>query len=62
MMAEIRYRQDERIAEAERSRLLAAARRHRRRSRADGESSLAARGQPDGTLTACDPHVAVPAR
>jgi hypothetical protein len=59
------------IAEADRHRLLTAARRARR-SRADEahaaqasperEKSRVARGQPAGTLTACGPHAAAPAR
>jgi hypothetical protein len=65
MMAQMHYRQNELIAEAERSRLLAAARRGRRRAAATGPDSGIApevRGRPDGTLTACEPRVAAPAR
>jgi hypothetical protein len=57
-MALIHNRQDELIAEADRSRLLAAARRWRRRAAQSAE----ARGAPDGTLAACEPRVAAPAR
>ncbi|MEU4625816.1 hypothetical protein AB0G04_38320 [Actinoplanes sp. NPDC023801] len=44
------------IADAERGRLLAGARARRARK------ASAARGQPAGTLTSCDPSAAVPAR
>ncbi|WP_305787058.1 hypothetical protein [Symbioplanes lichenis] len=45
------------IEEADRHRLLSVARRARRARKAP-----AARGKPAGTLAACDPSVAVPAR
>jgi hypothetical protein len=48
------------IAEADRSRLLAGARAARRARKARKESPV--RGQPTGTLAACDPSAAVPAR
>jgi hypothetical protein len=65
MMAQMHLRQNELVAEAECSRLLAAARRSRRRARAgnpDGEIAPAVRGRSDGTLAACEPRVAAPAR
>ncbi len=49
------------IAEAERYRLLAAARRHRRRERDDGSGPVP-RERPTGTLAPCGPSVAAPAR
>jgi hypothetical protein len=55
MMAQMHHRQTELIAEAERSRVLATARRSRRRA-------PQVRGRPDGTLAACEPPVAAPAR
>jgi hypothetical protein len=55
-------RQQELIAEAEQDRLLAAARRLRRRRGADAESDPAARGRPAGTLAGCGPRAAAPAR
>jgi hypothetical protein len=60
-MALFHDRHVELIAEAERHRLLAAARRWRRRG-ADAGKSAQARGAPDGTLAACEPRVAAPAR
>jgi hypothetical protein len=65
MMAQMHYRQSELFAEADRSRLLAAARRGRRRTASRGRddaTSPAARDRPDGTLAACEPRVAAPAR
>jgi hypothetical protein len=65
MMAEMNYRQRQLIAEADRSRLLAAARRARRHAGSrspDSGNRAAARGRPDGTLAACEPRVAAPAR
>jgi hypothetical protein len=55
-------RQRELIAEVEQHRLLAAARRHRRRRSADAESQPAARGRPAGTLVECGARAAAPAR
>jgi hypothetical protein len=54
------------IAEADRRRLLSAARRARREqteaaNRNHGKLTIA-RGQPAGTLAACGPHAAAPAR
>jgi hypothetical protein len=57
MLAQADYRQHELIAEAERSRLLTTARRARRARKAPG-----VRGQPTGTLAACEPSAVVPAR
>ncbi|GIF16329.1 hypothetical protein [Actinoplanes teichomyceticus] len=48
------------VAEAQRARLLAAARLSRRSRRA-GQGS-AVRGQPTGTLTSCEPVAVAPAR
>jgi len=50
-------RQRELVDEADRHRLLNSARHSRR-----GRKARAARGQPAGTLTSCDPSAAVPAR
>jgi hypothetical protein len=64
-MAEMRYRQHELIAEADRARLLAAARRARRRAGSgspDRGISRPAKSRPDGTLAACEPRVAASAR
>jgi len=61
MLAYSRERQNELIAEADRQRLLTAARRHRRFG-GTAEASATARGRPDGTLAACGPRVAAPAR
>jgi hypothetical protein len=64
-------RQRELIAEADRRRLLSLARRARREraeaayaprgSQSSGKARVA-RGQPAGTLAACGPHAAAPAR
>ena len=65
MMAEMHYRQRQLIAEADRSRLLAAARRGRRRAGSgspDSGNAAAVRDRPDGTLAACEPRVAAPAQ
>jgi hypothetical protein len=54
-------RERELVAEADRYRLLRAARRARRAGRSGGRgggSHAAARGRPDGTLIACAPPVA----
>jgi hypothetical protein len=45
------------IAEADRDRLLSAARKARR-----ARKSPASRGRPTGTLSSCEPSAAVPAR
>jgi hypothetical protein len=55
MLAQVHHRQSELIAKAERSRLLAAARRGRRRAAEVSD-------RPDGTLAACEPRVAAPAQ
>ncbi|AEV85737.1 hypothetical protein ACWT_4715 [Actinoplanes sp. SE50] len=57
MLGLARERRHELIAEADRERLLAAARRSRRAGKRG-----AVRGRPAGTLSACEPSVAVPAR
>ncbi len=61
-LAQFYQRQRELIAEVDQHRLLTAARRHRRGRDADAESHPAARGRPAGTLAACEPRAAVPAR
>jgi hypothetical protein len=65
-MAQLHHRQTELIAEAERSRLLAVARRGRRRRaaapRPDGKVAPEVTSRRDGTLAACEPRVAAPAR
>ena len=55
------------IEEADRRRLLSLARRARRErteaaNHSRAEKHLVARGQPAGTLAACGPHAAAPAR
>lgn len=57
-MANDRHR--ELVAEADRERLLATARRSWRARR--GPKAAPVRGQPAGTLASCEPSVAVPAR
>ncbi|GAB3143179.1 hypothetical protein GCM10027290_19130 [Micromonospora sonneratiae] len=47
----------ERIAEADRERLLTSARRSRR-----ARNALVVRGQPDGSLASCEPSEAAPAQ
>jgi hypothetical protein len=61
-LAQFYQRQRELIAEVEQHRLLAAARRYRRRRGADTESNPSARGRPAGTLTECGPPAAAPAQ
>jgi hypothetical protein len=61
-LAQFHQRQRELIAEVEQHRLLAAARRYRRRRGADTESNPSARGRPAGTLTECGPPAAAPAQ
>jgi hypothetical protein len=60
VLAQAHDRHRELIAEADRERLLAIARRARRARRA--RQAEPARGQPAGTLASCEPSVAVPAR
>jgi hypothetical protein len=63
LWSQAKYRQQELIAEADRHRLLTAARRGRRARAAEDEKSKAmARGRPAGNLAACPPHGAVPAQ
>lgn len=57
MLAQANHRQHELIADADRHRLLAIARRARRARKVP-----VVRGQPTGTLASCEPSVAVPAR
>jgi hypothetical protein len=57
-MANARHR--ELVAEADRGRLLAGARKVLRARRARHAAPV--RGQPAGTLASCEPYVAVPAR
>ncbi|MGC4745561.1 hypothetical protein ACLQ28_07845 [Micromonospora sp. DT201] len=57
MLALANHRRRELIAEADRERLLTSARRARL-----ARNALAVRGQPDGTLTSCEPSAAVPAQ
>jgi hypothetical protein len=55
--------QQELIAQADRHRLLSAARRARRdRGADDPAANAAARGRPAGNLAACPPHAAAPAQ
>lgn len=61
-LAQFHQRQRELVGEAEQHRLLAAARRYRRRRGADAESNPSARGRPAGTLTECGPPAAAPAQ
>jgi hypothetical protein len=57
MLYLINERHRERIAEADRQRLLAGVRRAR-----SGRKNREVRGRPAGTLASCEPSVAVPAR
>lgn len=60
MLSYFHARERELIAEADRTRLLAAARQRIRAGTA--RSRPAARGWPAGTLITCEPHEAAPAR
>ncbi|KUL29614.1 hypothetical protein [Actinoplanes awajinensis] len=60
MLALANDRQRELIAEADKERLLAGARRNRVSRRAGKASAV--RGHPTGTLASCEPSAAVPAR
>lgn len=60
MMALANERRQELVAEADRERLLAGARRALRARSA--RKSMAVRGQPAGNLTPCESSVAVPVR
>jgi hypothetical protein len=60
MMALANERRRDLITEADKARLLSAARLARRARRA--RKSSAVRGQPTGILASCDPSAAVPAR
>ncbi len=62
LLAQYHYRQQELIAEADRQHLLGAFRRRRREGVAAAAAKPAARGRPDGTLAACGPRAAAPAR
>jgi hypothetical protein len=61
-LAQFHQRERELIAEVEQHRLLATARRHRRRRGVDAESYPVARGRPAGTLAGCGARAAAPAR
>jgi hypothetical protein len=61
-LAQFHQRERELITAVEQHRLLAAARRHRRRRGVDAESHPAARGAPAGTLVECGPRAVAPAR
>ncbi|MEN3304163.1 MAG: hypothetical protein V7603_365 [Micromonosporaceae bacterium] len=62
LVGPITERQRELIAEAERYRLLAAARRRVRRERNGAGKEQVARDRPAGTLAPCGPSAAAPAR
>jgi hypothetical protein len=64
LWSQAKYRQQELIAEADRHRLLTAARRGRRarRAQADQQSTAMARGRPAGNLAVCPPRAAAPAQ
>jgi hypothetical protein len=64
LMAELRFRERELIAEADRRRRLAFARHPQRPPTGGrgGRNRTAAGVRPDGTLAACEPRVAAPAR
>ncbi|HEU5110888.1 MAG TPA: hypothetical protein VFT95_20295 [Micromonosporaceae bacterium] len=59
-LSQFHQRERELVAEADRYRLLIAARR-RRRGGARGSARAAVRGRPDGTLIACAPPAEAPA-
>ena len=62
MLAQAREHQRELIATADRYRLLASVRRHRKGGRgADAEARPAVRGRPEGTLAGCGAPVVAPA-
>jgi hypothetical protein len=63
MLDQAHERQHAMIAEADRYRLLATARRARReRARGGTGIKAAARGRPAGTISSCEPSVAAPVR
>ena len=63
MLANFHAHERELIAEADRQRLLSAARRRRQAGAGrHAAKSPVARGRPDATLAPCGPHAAAPAR
>jgi len=64
LWSQAKQRQAELIAEADRYRLLSAARRSRRARGGHGDPAgrTVVRGEPAGNLAACGPHAAAPAR
>jgi hypothetical protein len=62
--SQAKYRQQELIAQADRHRLLTAARRARRArgGKDDPDGAAVARGRPAGNLASCPPRAAAPAQ